>query len=210
MQKFHSQYLELKLVIELTLSLNSSEKVEEKEIYILHRKIIEENLNFIQNETQNKLAKFISSPVYNSCCEKRKSIVEWLNKINHQAGFSDETFFQCLEILDKILIIYEFKLRFDDILLISLDSLLVSTKINETFSFQMHILENIFENNKISKDTLISTEMLILTKLKYKIPNNYFVEYIHILNLLKFGKEDTFYKRVALKYSSSLKNLHFS
>ena len=106
--------------------------------------------------------------------------------------------------LDKILIIYEFNLSYHDIQLISLASFLISAKINETLFLKIHILENLLGNNKFSKDNIKSTELLILTKLKYKIPKNYFVEYIHILNLLKFGKEDTFYKRIALKYSSKI------
>lgn len=132
---------------------------------------------------------------------ERTNLIDWLLVVCDQLSFSDECFFTTVEIFDQILIKYDFKLQINDAHLLAITSLFISMKYTETRKYITQIFVEKVAHNKYSKNLILSSEILILKLLKFKIPRNIFQDWIYptINSLIKH--ENCFYKQILFSFA---------
>jgi len=120
---------------------------------------------------------------YLACCEIRKQIVDWLMIVNSKLGKSDSTLIQAVEMLDKMIEFYDYQLGSSDMHLIAVVCYYSASKLEEVNPVSLQTLISKVCRNKFTKKDILSAEVLILTKLKYQIPRNFFLDFIEGLFL---------------------------
>ena len=111
----------------------------------------------------------------------RSQLLDWLIVVVDMTNQRDETFYLSIEILDKILYIYDYDLSDTDCHLLLLASFFIASKYTEIKSISIDTIENQIGHGKFTKEEIISTELLILSKLHFKIPKNNFIDFVNIL-----------------------------
>lgn len=144
--------------------------------------IIKTILNLIQEQdrSKNKITKDIIIK-YNDIIEARTLVLDWLIMVCHKLKQSDHTYFLAVEIIDKIIELYEFKLTGDDLHLTGIVSLFISSKNNEIQPIPIDILVKNVGQGKFSKYSILNAELQILKKLKFKLPQNQFIDYSFVI-----------------------------
>jgi hypothetical protein len=119
--------------------------------------------------------------------ELRSYTIDWLYCICNKLKYTSRTFILSCEILDKIIIKYNTKLSENDIHLISMVSLFISSKYYEPNCIKIKFLESNIAHNKFSLSEILGSELLILKILTFKLQNNYFYEFTNIILCQLFG-----------------------
>jgi len=85
--------------------------------------------------------------------------------------------------------VYDFQLAMNDIHLIAIVCLFIASKIQEISPIFLSDLIKIVGNKKFTKKDILSAELLVLSKLHYIIPRNYFLDFLSVEYEAKFGKK---------------------
>jgi len=127
-------------------------------------------------------------------------------------------FFQTIDTLDLMIEFYKFQLSMNDMHLIAIVCLFIQSKINEVAPISLSKLLKNIGHGKFAKKDILSAELLILAKLKYQLPRNFFFDFVSDLYEEKFPCNDethksfvlkhclTVYKMLALDYSFNTKD----
>lgn len=115
----------------------------------------------------------------------RFQLVDWMVTVCSSLGQTVQTLCLSVEILDKILESYNFYLSCDDLHLIAVVSLFISSKYEEVRPISIGILLNKISHNKYLKEEVLSTELLILKRLHFKIPKTSYLDRLYALITLK-------------------------
>lgn len=133
----------------------------------------------------------------------RSNMIDWIVLIKNKLLLRDETLFLSVEILDKMFFMYAGKLLNDDIHLIGLVAIYIASKYEEVRQIPIDTLLVRIGHNKFTKDDVLSTEMLILKKLRFKMPKNYFMDLLNLL-MLKLKKTNELCQCYANMYSCAI------
>lgn len=117
----------------------------------------------------------------------RSSIIDWMILIRNKLFLRDETLFLSIDILDKMIFFYKGKLLKDDIHLIGLVSMFIASKYEEIYPFPLELFISKIGHNKYSKIEILKTERVILKKLGFQMPKNYFIQMLDLI-MLKINK----------------------
>jgi hypothetical protein len=109
----------------------------------------------------------------------RRVLLDWVMTVSSKLELREETLFTAIEIFDKILIAYKFKLSVNDMHLVGIVSLFLASKYEEVVPIRLQTLIEKIGHSKFSKEDILSSEMLILRKLNFLIPRNHFVNFSH-------------------------------
>jgi len=159
-----------------------------REIEIIERKQSRQNL--------------IIAPVIKAI---RTQLIDWLMIVCEKLSLRDETLFLTIEIIDKMLIKYNFDLSGDDIHLISVVSLFIASKYEEVIPLRMKTIIEKVAHSKYSKNDLLATEMLILKKLNFQIPRNHFLDFSYTFSEIILSNKNVEFKT---KFEAILKSTY--
>jgi hypothetical protein len=199
-----NQFVKKKIIVKLfPLSEKLFKQITEEEIV--------SSLELIKDcekkRSEKRFERFIDTKNFEEMCEIRAQMIDWLVVVCTKLSLSDQTFFLTIEILDEILENYKFQLSLDDIHLITIASLFLSSKNEDVKPLKMKILLKNIGHGKYSKSDILSAELLILSKLHYKLPRNNFVDFMMIILNLNFPQStkcQCYYKDLVYNYSKSL------
>lgn len=128
----------------------------------------------------------------------RRSIIDWMMIVSSKLEFSDECFFLAIEILDEVLIHFQFQLETKEIHLISIASLFISMKWVEVGQIPAQIFAEKVAYNEFTKDKIIDSELIILKILKFKKPQNVFLDFAYLNVNKMIPHENCDYKNILL------------
>jgi hypothetical protein len=144
-------------------------------------------INEISKQETRRL-KVKNCPNFEQILNHRAQLIDWLvivqNKLKHQ----NSSFFLTLDILDFIIEKYNFDLSLNDLHLVTVSSFFIASKNEEIRPIKLNDLLASVAHSKYTKTEIISSELLILTKLGYKIPKNNFLDFTNIILCLYFLK----------------------
>jgi hypothetical protein len=166
-----------------------------KELKSLTKGGSSKNLNHFKN-------KQISSQIFSL----RLAILDWMCEVAYKINLSPNTLLRAMEIFDKTIFSFDYNLTFDDFHLISIISLILAYKFEESKTISLEQVSNRICFGKFSIGDLIKSEMLVLKKINFILPQNKFET---ILNLIisKVASETDF----ASESTDFFKNLeHFA
>ena len=126
--------------------------------------------------------------------------------------FSDSTYFTSIDIYDVILTKFNSNLSCDDFSLIAITCIFISCKIHEGKTIQINFLVEKIGKGKFEKDDYLMTELLILKTLNFRIPQNFFIDFVNcilkiILPTLECIISEDIYKNIKMNYKLALVNL---
>ena len=113
--------------------------------------------------------------------EVRSQLVDWIIIVTHKLKQNINTFFLTVEILDLVIQKFNFNLSAKDLHLIGVVSILLASKYEEVMPISMKVLIQKICHNKYTKEEIISAELLILTKLNFRIPKISYLDSIYQL-----------------------------
>jgi hypothetical protein len=122
--------------------------------------LLKEELEFIPLKRNMSSTDSIKS----SGTVKRQKLIDWIFMITYKHNLAFETLTMSIGILDKIISIYS-ALSDDKLTLIALVSVFISSKYYDRRLKMEHLL-----TNECTRQDIVVTEILILTKLKFKLP----------------------------------------
>jgi hypothetical protein len=118
----------------------------------------------------------------------RMQMVDWMVIVSASLKLRDETFFLAIDILDKVIIKFNYNLSDRDLHLISIISIFLASKYQEVVPIDLKLLLEKVAHNKFTKEDILAGEILILKKLNFKMPSNYFLDYTYSLMDKIFGR----------------------
>jgi len=167
--------------------------------------IPEELINFTNScvkETAN--SKIIPS----DSLEIRNQLIDWLFVVTHLLNQTDATLFLAIDLMDVVYQSYNYKLSQSDLHLITMAALFIASKYEEIKPIRLGCLLSQIGHGKFSKQQVLSAEMLILSKIHFKIPRNHFMDFINIAyNMNKEVVETEEYSNLVLSYAKSFYKL---
>jgi hypothetical protein len=165
-----------------------------KELKSLTKGGSSKNLNLFINNKQ------ISSEIFSL----RLAILDWMCEVAYKIEISSNTLLRGIEIFDETIYCFDYNLSLDDFHLISIVSLILAYKFEERKTISLKQVSDKICFGKFTDRDLIRTEIIVLKKLKFIIPQNKFET---ILNLIinKFASETDF----ASESTDFFKNLEF-
>lgn len=116
----------------------------------------------------------------------RSAMIDWMLYIKHELSLRDETLFLSVNIFDRTIFIFKGKLRKYELHLIGLVCLYIACKYEEVNPILLTNLIRI-THGKFTKQDIISTEILILQKLSFKLSKDYFMDSLY-LTMVKINK----------------------
>jgi hypothetical protein len=151
-----------------------------KELKSLTKGGSSKNLNHFKN-------KQISSQIFSL----RLAILDWMCEVAYKINLSPNTLLRAMEIFDKTIFSFDYNLSLDDFHLISIISLILAYKFEESKTLSLEQVSNRICFGKFSIGDLIRSEILVLKKIKFILPQNTFET---ILNLIisNFASETDF------------------
>jgi hypothetical protein len=152
---------------------------------------LESTLDEIMN-ISHQLPRSIKSEIQLAVLKTREEIIDWLVIVCKKLDQCDMTYFVTIEILDKILESYNFELKEEDVLLISIVSLFIASKYEERNSIPMDLIIKGIGKKRFTKKDIIATEYIILRNLKFIVPKSYFIDFVSItMHKMRNKAEDT-------------------
>lgn len=176
------------------------------------RELIIVTLNNINTMNTIKILPNVEhSNYFKQTLELRRQILDWLVIVSNKTCQSDKTYFMTQQILDEILKIYDFKVSSQELQLVAITSLFIASKFYETKPLKIKHFVKKIAHGLFSKEEIIATELVILKRLKFKLPKVEFEDFIG-LNLASLfpGQENQFciFKNVIfMVFSSTYKSL---
>jgi len=142
----------------------------------------------------------------------RSEMINWMNIICKEMRFSVNTYNTSIDIYDVILTKFNSNLSYDDFCLIAITCIFISCKIHEGKAIQINFLVQKIGQCKFEKDDYLMTEVLILKTLNFRIPQNYFIDFVNcvlkiILPTLECIISEDIYKNINTNYKLTLVNL---
>jgi hypothetical protein len=135
--------------------------------------------SMINNIRESETASSSSSSDYSEDIQlTRIHIIDWLFLVHTKLRLRLETLFQSIMIFDKTFFKFKGQLEEKRTYLMATVSLYIAIKYHETQKLHMECLLSTIGNNKFTKEEIIVTEMLILTKLSFKLPNDHFYDFL--------------------------------
>jgi hypothetical protein len=180
--------------------LTKSEKLEENITF----EMLEETINNIRSS--EKRTKYIYKE---ENINTRFHMIEWIERICIYLNLSNDVFYTTVDIFDEILKKFNFNLSNDDLILIGLTCIFISFKLHDGKSISIEFLLKTFTNDKFDRDDLLMTEILILKTLNFKIPKNYFLNFLNcVIGIISPSLEymNEIYKRVKDVYKIMIYN----
>jgi hypothetical protein len=115
----------------------------------------------------------------------RNKIIDWLIIIHKRYNLSDRTFITSIDLFDLTIYNYNYQLSTDEYHLIAITCMFISSKIYENTPLTLEDLVIGVSKDKFCEKDIISTEILILKKINFHIPKNYFIDIAtNILHLI--------------------------
>jgi hypothetical protein len=163
------------------------------QILLTSKKLTPENLLSLEalntNTSEEDLFEIISnirsvrrSRSYNPTHEAlvlRNQMLTWISFTCKQLNLYDLTFYTALDIFDEVLNKFEYMLSNDDLVLIAITCIFISSKLNETNQLGLDFIIGSLGHGKYEKDDFLMTELLILKTINFKIPKNYFLDFVN-------------------------------
>jgi hypothetical protein len=184
--------------------------------YKNNKNCIEELNDNISMEEMNEVVeniRLLPSPAIHIYSEKdihiRSQMIGYLDRICSNVGIPDDTFFIAVDIFDEITRRFNFSLSNEDLILIGLTTVFVACKINEGKTIEVNFLVETLGQGKFDRDDFLMTEVLILKTLGFRIPRNYFVDFVNctlklILPSLDCVASREMYIKIKENYKKSL------
>lgn len=101
----------------------------------------------------------------------RVKFIDWILEVIHILTCHEDTFYLCVDILDRFLMNSKYELVKDEFHLIGITALFMASKVEEIYPVKMKVLVEKVGHNKFSEFDIIEMEAKILRKLDYKIVN---------------------------------------
>lgn len=137
--------------------------------------------------------------------EIRSQMVDWMIIVCHKLKQSNHTFFLAIEIIDKVIEKFNFNLSSKDLHIIGVVALFIASKFEEIYPISMKTLLAKVCHNKYSQQDIISAELLILTKLNYKLPKTNYIDVLfQLVNACDNSKQNETYLKQVYSYSLSM------
>ena len=115
----------------------------------------------------------------------RQELVEWMSMISSKLKLNSVTIFKAFQIFDLSTESYKYALGVNDFHLIAGTSMFIAMKLQEVENYKAEFIRKKVFHSKFEKSDILGTEGLILKKLKFKIPREYFVNFLTLfLNFL--------------------------
>jgi hypothetical protein len=185
------------------LSKNETKRERESSIIDEIKELEEIIIEINKNNLLNKF-KTINYKNYNPS-------IQWISNVCNILKFTSQTLFQAIEIYKKIKTKFEKKYSQEEEHLISIISILISSKLNEVAMIGLRSVIKNFGKNKFSKEVLIEMEMSILKKLNFKVPVCYFESFLkNVLNFLELGLNEDLIKKISQNANIFFTFLNFS
>jgi hypothetical protein len=139
----------------------------------------------------------------------RCQMLNYIDRICSNLDISDDTFFIAVDIFDEVSKKFNFSLTNDDFTLIGLTSIFLACKIYDGKSIDLNFMMETLGQGKFERDDFLMTEILILKTLNFRIPKNYFVDFVNctlkfILPSLTCIKSRELYRKIKDNYKKSL------
>jgi hypothetical protein len=137
--------------------------------------------------------------------EVRSQLIDWIIIVSHKLKQGNNTFFLAVEILDQVIEKFNFNLSAKDLHLIGVVSLLLASKYEEVMPISMKLLLSKICHNKYTKEEIITAELLILTKLGFRIPKVNYIDIIYqLVDAFDSNKQNETYLKQVYSYALSL------
>jgi hypothetical protein len=111
----------------------------------------------------------------------RNEMLDWIRMVCLKLNLYDSTYFTAVDIFDEVLDRFNSSLSNDDLLLIAITCIFISSKIEETTPLPLAWITDNLGQNKFEKDDYLMTELLILKTINFKIPRNYFLDFVNCI-----------------------------
>lgn len=144
----------------------------------------EELLNF--KEQFSEIISFIKSDrsvVKNYTVYKHRSLLlEWVLQLSYETNCKYKTYFQTIEIFDRIIEIMNFpEMDLDKMRVFAIVCLIMSIKLEEVNILSLGYALRVLNENSSSIDELKEIEICILFSLNFTIPKNHFEEFSFLI-----------------------------
>jgi hypothetical protein len=139
-------------------------------------------LNTEREMTENYFAKSdkITREEKNDCLIIRMHLVDWIFQVCKKLKVGSDSFNLAVDLLDKMIVMYKFKLKDDQMLLLAIGSLVIAMKYFEIKHVSMDFIVKKVAHKKFTKEDIIGAEFLILNKLKFMITGNKFDDFLNL------------------------------
>jgi hypothetical protein len=139
----------------------------------------------------------------------RAELIDWMSMISKKLSFNICTLLKSVEIFDRSAEVYNFTLGLNDLHLIAGTSLFMASKLHEVFNYKVEFIRKKIFHSKFEKKDILGTENLLLRKLKFKMPNEFFVNYLSLFltflfrNISPIFNDSTYenYKQACFNFS---------
>jgi hypothetical protein len=110
----------------------------------------------------------------------RNQMLDWMRFVCRKLNLYDRTFFTAVDLFNVSLDKFK-SLSNDDLHLIAITCIFIASKIHETNLLQLDFISSQVGQNRFEKDDYLMTELLILKTINFKIPNNYFLDFVNCI-----------------------------
>jgi len=153
---------------------------------------LEEFEDFLNYYKPRLAAKEIPSEA-NEC---RKQLIDWMSTVNRKLKLSDHTFYLEVEVFDAFCEAVDFKVDASSLHLLSITSMVISTKYEGPKYIGMDVAMKNIGHNKFTRQQIQESELMVLKVLHLKLRNSYIEEFAHHLVNVLYDQ----------KYHKALKN----
>jgi len=120
--------------------------------------------------------------------ELRENLYDWLICVAAKLKLSEKTFILTTEIVDAML--QNSLYSTDELFRLNVVALFTASKYEEVSPISMQLLVSTISKNKFTKGEVLETELSILKRLKFKMPQNLFLDFSHLLIEKMLKKSD--------------------
>jgi hypothetical protein len=148
--------------------------------------------------------------------KNRSELFEWVLNISNQINIKDKTFFQAIEMFDRVIEKMNYpEMDIDRMKVFAIVCLMMSSKLEEVNFIGMNYALRVLSDNSSSIEELKEIEICILFSLNFQFPKDYFEEFSYLILLIFFyedllGQNIEIFQQANINlYKLILKNFEF-